>query len=140
VGDRRDDPFRERVLDDEREQRLRQEPRLEGAAAVLVGDATLAPVPDRLDDRDADVAGLLLDGVDHRLDPLLHDHRLDLDHPVPFRWTTKKSPATSRGARPPRPGGPPAPGQPPKRSYPGGPAGPKSPGVRRGKNPKPRPR
>jgi hypothetical protein len=53
------------------------------AAAVLVRDAALAPVPDRLDDRHADVAGLLLDRVDHGLDPLPHDHRLDLDHRAP---------------------------------------------------------
>src|SRR2546425_6383642 len=62
--------------------RLRQEPRLEHAAAVFVRDAALAPVSDRLDDRDADVTGLLLDRVDHRLDTLADDDRLDLDHVI----------------------------------------------------------
>jgi hypothetical protein len=101
VADRDDDPLGERVLDEEREQRLRQEARLEGAAAVLVRHAALAPVPDRLDDRDADMAGLLLDRVDHGLDPLPHDHRLDLDHLAPSVWallaqTTKKAPRPLR--------------------------------------------
>src|SRR3954469_2770619 len=50
------------VGDDEHEQRLRQEPRLEDAPAVLVRDAALASVADRLDHRDADVARRLLDG------------------------------------------------------------------------------
>src|SRR5207249_1304479 len=63
-----------------RQERLRQEPRLEDAPAVLVRDPALAAVPDRLDDGHADVPGLLLDGVDHDLDALAEDHRLDLDH------------------------------------------------------------
>ena len=62
------------------EQRLRQEPRLEDAAAVLVRDAALAAVADRLDHRHADVAGRVLDGVDHRLDALTDDDRFDLVH------------------------------------------------------------
>ena len=80
--DRRDDRFGLLVVDDEDEQRLRQEARLEHAPAVLVRDAALAPVPDRLDHRDADVARLLLDGVDHGLDPLADDNCLDLRHPT----------------------------------------------------------
>src|SRR5437764_7137342 len=82
VGDHLDDPWRERVLDDEREHGLRQEARLEHAAAVLVRDAALASVPDRLDDPDAHVARLLLDRVDDRLDPLSNHDRLDLDHAI----------------------------------------------------------
>src|SRR5581483_155936 len=61
---------------------LRQEPRLEDAAAVLVRHAALAAVTDRFDHRHADVARLLLDGVDHRLDPLADHNRLDLRHPT----------------------------------------------------------
>src|SRR5919204_2897631 len=56
VDDRVDDGMREVVLDDERQQRLRQEPRLEDAPPVLVRDPALPAVSDRLDDRDADVA------------------------------------------------------------------------------------
>src|SRR6266545_4601098 len=70
VRDRRDHRGRELVLDDEREQRLREEARLEDAPPVLVGDPALAAVADRFDDRHADVAGLGLDGVDHGLDAL----------------------------------------------------------------------
>src|SRR5690349_3595700 len=57
-------------------------------------------MPDRLDDGDADVAGLLLDGVDHRLDALPHDHRLDFDHPAPLPGPNKKAsrPPGSRGS------------------------------------------
>ena len=69
------------VVDDEREQRLREEPRLEHASAVLVRDPALPSVPDRLDHRDSDVTRLFLDGVDHRLDPLPYDYRLHLRHP-----------------------------------------------------------
>src|SRR4051812_19227807 len=53
VDDRLEHGVHELVRDDEDEQRLRQEPRLEDAAAVLVRDAALAPVADRLDDRHA---------------------------------------------------------------------------------------
>src|ERR1041384_1353632 len=70
VDDRRDDLLADPVRHDEHEHRLRQEARLEDASAVLVGHAALATVPDRLDHRDADVAGLFLDRVDHRLDAL----------------------------------------------------------------------
>jgi hypothetical protein len=112
VGDRGDDPVGERVLDDEGEERLRQEARLERATAVLVRDAALAPVPDRLDDRHADMAGLLLDGVDHRLDPLPHDHRLDLDHDTPPRrccLSPRKKPRDRSGHEAPSPRRPPPP-------------------------------
>ena len=78
----RDDRLDLGVVDDEDQQRLRQEARLEDAPAVLVRDAALAPVPDRLDHRDADVARLFLDGVDHRLDPLADHDCLDLRHPT----------------------------------------------------------
>src|SRR5579885_3551078 len=80
VGDRLDDIVDHLVGDDEDEHRLRQEPRLEDAAPVLVRDAALAAVPDRLDHRDADVARRLLDGVDHRLDALPDDYGFDLVH------------------------------------------------------------
>src|SRR5437588_1703134 len=49
VDDRRDDSLGLLVRDDEDEQRLRQEPRLEDPSAVLVRNAALAAVPDRLD-------------------------------------------------------------------------------------------
>src|SRR5689334_1946240 len=67
VRDRVDDRVRDGVVDDEREHRLGQEARLEDAAPVLVGDAALPSVADRLDDRHADVAGLHLDRVDDGL-------------------------------------------------------------------------
>ena len=82
VGDRRGHGLRERVLDDEGQERLRQEARLEDAPAVLVRDPALASVPDRLDDGHADVAGLLLDRVDHDLDALPQDDRFDLRHEI----------------------------------------------------------
>ena len=89
------------VLDDEREHRLGQEPRLEDPPAVLVRDAALTAVPDRLDDGHADMAGLLLDGVDDRLDALPDYDRLDLDSSSPgsFPGPKKKTP----GALPLRP-------------------------------------
>src|SRR5215210_1255665 len=68
------------VGDHEREQRLRQEARLEHAPAVLVRDPALAAVTDCLDDRHADVPRLLLDRVDHGLDPLAQDDSLHLRH------------------------------------------------------------
>src|SRR3954453_12692063 len=80
VRHRRHDAGCDPVLDHEREQRLRQEARLEDATTVLVRDAALASVTDCLDDGHADVTGLVLDGVDHRLDALAHDDGLDLDH------------------------------------------------------------
>ena len=43
-------------------------------------DPSLPAVTDRFDDGDADVAGLVLDGVDDRLDPLADDNGLDFDH------------------------------------------------------------
>src|SRR5215471_8368075 len=54
VHDRRGDGVRQLVLDDEGQVRLGQKARLEDTAPVLVGDAALAPVPDRLDHGDAD--------------------------------------------------------------------------------------
>ena len=83
VDDRGDDLSGDPVRDDEGEHGLGQEAGLEDTPPVLVGDAPFPPVPDRLDDRHADVAGALLDRVDHRLDPLAHDDRLHLDHPAP---------------------------------------------------------
>src|SRR5438445_12501668 len=73
VDDRRDDVSDDRVGDDEDQERLRQEPRLEDASSVLVRDAAFPSVPDRLDHGDADVARRLLDGVGDRLDALA-DH------------------------------------------------------------------
>src|SRR6266516_98116 len=68
------------IGDDEDELRLRQKARFEDPAPVLVRDAALAPVTDRLDHRHADVSGCLLDRVDHRLDALPDDDCLDLVH------------------------------------------------------------
>src|ERR1700712_5767965 len=80
VDDRSDHVADDRVRDDEEELRLGQEPRLEDAAAGFVRDAALSAVADRLDDRDADMPGCLLDRVDHRLDTLADDDRLHLLH------------------------------------------------------------
>src|SRR5581483_8168230 len=68
VDDRLDDVVDHLVGHDEDEHRLRQEPRLEDTAAVLVRDTPLAAVADRLDHRDPHVARGLFDGVDHGLD------------------------------------------------------------------------
>src|SRR5207249_3017563 len=62
--------------------RLGQEPRLEDPAPVLVRDAALPPVTDRFDHRHADVARLVLDRVDHRLDALADHNRLNLGHVI----------------------------------------------------------
>src|SRR5437764_6225680 len=82
VRDRFDHSRRDLVVDDEREQCLRQEARFEDTPPVLVRDAALASVTDRLDHRDADVACLLLDGVDHGFDALADDYGFDLDHSI----------------------------------------------------------
>src|SRR5438445_6907813 len=68
------------VGDDERQQRLRQEARLEHAPPVLVRDTAFAPVADRLDHRHAHMPRGFLDRVDHRLDPLTTHDGLDLHH------------------------------------------------------------
>src|SRR5437868_8391290 len=60
VGDRMLDRIRDLVADEEGQVRLRQEPRLEHAPAVLVGDPALTAVPDRLDHGHADVTGRFL--------------------------------------------------------------------------------
>src|SRR5580765_150611 len=93
VHDRRDDLVDDRVGHDEDEQRLRQEPRLEDAAAVLVGDAALLAVADCLDHGHADVTRCVFDRVDHGLDALADDDRLDLVH----RYAATSS-STSAGA------------------------------------------
>src|SRR6267378_4280547 len=80
VDDGRDHVVDDLVRDDEDEHRLRQEPRLEDPAAVLVRDAALATVADRLDYGHADVACRVLDGVDHRLHALSDDDCFDLLH------------------------------------------------------------
>src|SRR3954463_14859785 len=71
---------RDLVADEEGQDGLRQEPRLEHTPAVLVRDAALPAVADRLDDGDADVARRVLDGVDHGLDPFPDHDRLHLHH------------------------------------------------------------
>src|SRR5438067_9803903 len=68
------------VLDEEDQERLREEARLEHATAVLVGDTALAAMADRLDHGHADVPGRLLDCIDHGFDPLPDHHRLHLHH------------------------------------------------------------
>src|SRR5512146_1119854 len=91
VDERVDHELLQPVIDDEDQQRLRQEPRLEDPSAVLVGDAQLTPVTDRLDDGHADVARRLLDGVDDGLDPLADHRRLYFHHLAPpLSCTTKR--------------------------------------------------
>src|SRR5262249_51525104 len=63
--------------------------------AVLVGDAALASVADGLDHGHADVTGLVLDRIDHRLDPLADHDRLHLRH-VPTTSERRSSRSTSR--------------------------------------------
>ena len=87
VRDRVEHLLGELVRDDERQMRLREESRLEDAPPVLVGDATLLAVPDRLDHGDADVPGLGLDRIHHRLDAVANDDRLNFHHLRPPRWT-----------------------------------------------------
>src|SRR6266516_3132971 len=92
IDDCRDDAFRDRVPDDEGQLRLREKARLEDPAAVLVRDAALAPVTDRLDDSHAYVPGLLLDRVDHGLDPLPDHNRFNLGHPLTSFVGPRKKP------------------------------------------------
>src|SRR6266516_1892864 len=68
------------IGDDEDELRLREEARFEDPSPILVRDAALAPVTDRLDHRHAHVPGRLLDRVDHGLDALSDDYGFDLVH------------------------------------------------------------
>src|SRR5918995_2895401 len=107
IGDRRDDAFRDLLRHHEGEHGLGQEARLEDPPAILVRDAALPPVADRLDDRDADMTGLLLDRVDHRLDPLSDHNCLDLDHAdlrsmkttsrqTPWCWPSRSRVPTTR--------------------------------------------
>src|ERR671934_1180490 len=60
VDDRPDHVVDDVIGDDEDELRLGQEARLEDPAAILVGDAALAAVTDRLDHGHADVPGRVL--------------------------------------------------------------------------------
>jgi len=78
------DASRDVVCDHERQERLRQEARLEDAAAVLVRDPALLAVADCLDHGHAHVPGRILDRVDHGLDALPYDYCLDFDHPPSF--------------------------------------------------------
>ena len=80
VDDRRDHAVDDLVRHDEHEHRLRKEARLEDATAVLVRDAALATVTDRLDHRHADVARRILDRIDHRLDPFSDHDCFDFLH------------------------------------------------------------
>src|SRR5262245_29636253 len=99
VADRGGDLLGEIVLDEEDQHRLRQEPRLEDATAVLVRDAALPPVSDGLDHGYADVPGRLLDCIDHGFDPLPDHHRLHLHHlGLPRLGSTKKGPARTSSA------------------------------------------
>ena len=84
------------VADDERHQRLRQKARLEHPAAVLVRDALLAAVTDRLDHGDADVPGRRLDGLHHRLDAVTDDDRLNFHHLPVLLAGPQKSPRARR--------------------------------------------
>src|SRR4029453_12577377 len=75
----------------EDQQRLRQEAGLEDAPAVLVRDAALATVADRLDHGHAHMPGFVLDRVDHRLDALADHDRFDLDHWIPSLRRSRKT-------------------------------------------------
>jgi len=97
--DRLDDRVDELVLDEEDEQRLRQEARLEDAAAVLVRDPGLAAVAHGLEHGHAHVPRPLGDRVHHRLDPVPHDDCLDLQHPIPPASDHEKSARNSRSSR-----------------------------------------
>ena len=101
-------PLGERVLDDEDEERLRQEARLEDPAAVLVGDAALRPCPIAsttvtptwpVSSSTASITvstrSLMTTASTLTTAPSFLDH--------------EKSPATTPVARPHRLGGPPAP-------------------------------
>src|SRR5262245_59597854 len=85
VGHGRLDCICELVADEEGQDGLRQEPRLEHTTAVLVCDAALPAVADRLDDGHAHVTRRILDGVDHGLDPFPDHDRLNLHHRCSFR-------------------------------------------------------
>src|SRR4051794_36560691 len=80
VDDRAHHSLRPVGGDDEDEHCLRQEPRLEDPAAVLVRDSALLAVADGLDHRHAHVSGRLLDRVDDGLDALPDDDGFNLDH------------------------------------------------------------
>src|SRR4051794_33485221 len=99
IDDRGDGVLDDPVRDDERQQRLRQEPRFEDPAAVLVRDTTLAPVPDRLDHRHTDMARRLFDRVDHRLDPFTEHDRLDLHHSFSSSCSPTKKEASGTHGR-----------------------------------------
>src|SRR5579884_569664 len=101
VDDRVDRSRRVLVRDDERQERLRQEARLEDAPPVLVRDAALLAVADGLDHGDPHVPRGLLDRVDHRLDPLADHDRLHLHHPRSS--LNDKSPRTRRSPEAPMP-------------------------------------
>ena len=108
VDDRVHDVVRDLVPDDEDQVRLGQEARLEDPPPVLVRDPALAAVPDGLDHRHADVAGVLLDRVHDRLDAVADDHCLDLDHrvlhmPSPPLGPTKKAPGLPNSPEAPLP-------------------------------------
>src|SRR5262245_36377735 len=85
VADRSLDRVGELVLHEEGQDGLRQEPRLEHTTPVLVCDAALPAVADRLDDGHAHVTRRILDGVDHGLDPLPDHDRLNFHHRCSFR-------------------------------------------------------
>src|SRR5436309_8117518 len=101
IADHGGDLVGDLVLDEEDQERLREEARLEHATAVLVRDAALAAVPDSLDHRHADMPGRLLDCIDHGFDPLPDHHRFHLHHLrlLPAR-VHEKSPARESRTRP----------------------------------------
>src|SRR4029079_2134199 len=92
VGDRRLHRVRDLVPDEEGQDGLGQEPRLQHPPAGLLRDPALPAVTDRLDDGHADVAGRILDGIDHGLDPLPDHDRLNLYHALllPFDQQKKR--------------------------------------------------
>src|SRR6185503_7133164 len=100
IDDCVDDELLQAIVDDEDQQRLRQEPRLEDPSAVLVRDAALPPVTDRLDDGDADVPRRVLDRIDDGLDPLADHRRLHFHHSPLLSRRTKRGPGSTSIALP----------------------------------------
>ena len=96
IDDRVDDQLDQAVLDDEDEHRLRQKTRLEDATSILVRHAAFAAVADRLDHGHTDVAGCVLDRVDHGLDTLPDHDRLHLHHRLLLVFGHKKRPRATR--------------------------------------------
>jgi hypothetical protein len=64
-----------------------------------VRDPALPAVADGLDHGHADVAGLLLDRVDHDFDPLAQHDGLDLSHRDHVHWSQDRGLSPARAVR-----------------------------------------